>query len=599
MDSQTQNKKCQNCKQEFRIEPEDFNFYEKIQVPAPTWCPECRLIRRMLWRNEYIFYKRKCDAPGHEEMLISLYPPERKLKVYDQKYWWSDEWDGLAYAKGYDFSRPFLSQFQELLGVVPTPNLVNEYTTITRSDYSNWAGGVKDCYLITDADYVENSAYGSGVAKSKECIDCDTISDCELCYWGFNLRKCYRAIGCVNCHECTDAVFCKGCVGCNNCFGCISLRNKSYYFFNQPCTKEEYRKKFSEFLNGSWEGFIEGRKKAEEFWIKHPLKNLRGTHNVNSTGDYIYHTKNTKCGFLVSDVEDSKFIALLHSPGTKDCYDYTDWGENSQQLYECMTVGGNVERVKFSQLVVHGCYDIQYSYFCINSSNLFGCAGLRNKQYCIQNKQYSKEEYDALLPKIKEHMDKMPYIDKNGRVYKYGEFFPPELSPFAYNESTAQEHFPLTEESAIEKGFSWRKPDERNYQITLQPEDLPDNVRDAKEDILEQIIGCGHKGECNHQCTTAFKIIPMELIFLQYMNLPLPRLCPRCRHYERLKQRNPFKMWHRKCQCLGTQSENGAYKNTFPHYHKDAPCDKEFETTYAPGGPEIVYCEQCYQAEVV
>ncbi len=28
--------KCQNCHQEFIIEPEDFDFYEKIQVPAPT-----------------------------------------------------------------------------------------------------------------------------------------------------------------------------------------------------------------------------------------------------------------------------------------------------------------------------------------------------------------------------------------------------------------------------------------------------------------------------------------------------------------------------------------------------------------------------------
>ncbi|MDI6602741.1 MAG: hypothetical protein QME57_01295 [Patescibacteria group bacterium] len=34
---------CQNCKKEFVIEPEDFAFYEKIKVPPPTWCPECRL----------------------------------------------------------------------------------------------------------------------------------------------------------------------------------------------------------------------------------------------------------------------------------------------------------------------------------------------------------------------------------------------------------------------------------------------------------------------------------------------------------------------------------------------------------------------------
>ncbi|KKT07962.1 MAG: hypothetical protein UV85_C0003G0087 [Candidatus Nomurabacteria bacterium GW2011_GWB1_43_19] len=29
-------KTCQNCKKDFMIEPEDFNFYEKIKVPPPV-----------------------------------------------------------------------------------------------------------------------------------------------------------------------------------------------------------------------------------------------------------------------------------------------------------------------------------------------------------------------------------------------------------------------------------------------------------------------------------------------------------------------------------------------------------------------------------
>jgi RNA polymerase subunit RPABC4/transcription elongation factor Spt4 len=35
-------KNCQNCKKDFNIEPDDFSFYEKMKVPVPTWCPECR-----------------------------------------------------------------------------------------------------------------------------------------------------------------------------------------------------------------------------------------------------------------------------------------------------------------------------------------------------------------------------------------------------------------------------------------------------------------------------------------------------------------------------------------------------------------------------
>ena len=113
-----------------------------------------------------------------------------------------------------------------------------------------------------------------------------------------------------------------------------------------------------------------------------------------------------------------------------------------------------------------------------------------------------------------------------------------------------------------------------------------------------KIIECEHSGKCKDQCTEAFKIIPEEFKFYKRMNLPLPRLCPNCRHYQRLKLRNPLKLWRTKCQCGGAASENGLYKNTAKHSHGDGHCANEFKTTYAPDRPEIIYCEQCYQQEL-
>jgi hypothetical protein len=108
------------------------------------------------------------------------------------------------------------------------------------------------------------------------------------------------------------------------------------------------------------------------------------------------------------------------------------------------------------------------------------------------------------------------------------------------------------------------------------------------DSILQETIGCQHEGKCTHQCTTAFKIIGEELSFYRRMNLPLPRLCPNCRHYERLAQRNPLRLWHRGCMC-----------DKATHQHGTGHCSNEFETSYAPERKEIVYCEQCYNAEVV
>lgn len=96
----------------------------------------------------------------------------------------------------------------------------------------------------------------------------------------------------------------------------------------------------------------------------------------------------------------------------------------------------------------------------------------------------------------------------------------------------------------------------------------------------------------------AFRIIPDELQFYRQHNLPLPQLCPNCRHYERLQRMEPLRLWKRSCQCSGMASNNGVWKNSAVHFHGGGMCSNEFQTPYAPDRPETVYCEQCYNAEI-
>ena len=144
----------------------------------------------------------------------------------------------------------------------------------------------------------------------------------------------------------------------------------------------------------------------------------------------------------------------------------------------------------------------------------------------------------------------------------------------------------------------------------MKTEDIPDHINDVRDSITEEIVQCAHASSvpasdlqspvpsCNEQCTTAFRIIPQELDFYRKMAISIPRLCPNCRHYRRIAQRNPLKLWHRQCTCGGVTSSNGVYKNQTEHAHGSAPCPNEFETSYAPERPEIVYCEGCYNGEV-
>jgi len=561
---------CQNCKQEFVIESEDFDFYERMKVPAPTFCPECRIVRRMTWRNERTLYHRKCDATGKD--VITMFSPEQPLVVYERDYWWSDKWDQLKSGKDYDFQKPFFQQFRDLLEKAPLPNLANSNTV--NSEYGNHNADVKNCYLVYASYKDEDSAYCAGITDCKNSFDV---------YMGVNLTQCYEAVlnsglnhvsFSYDSDESVSSDFLHACKNMIDSLGCINLRNKSHAIFNQVYSKEEYAKERAKYDLGSYKGLCEFRKKFVEFIKPYPRRHGFIYKSVNIIGDQVLNSKNVYMGFdIFGGAEDCKYI--MHVLELRDSYDGYGGGGNLSNSYEFVDTGVDATRNLFA-VFTHSCQNTNYTYACQNSKDLFGCVGLRSQRYCVLNKQYTKEEYEALVPKIIEQMNSMPYADKKGRTYKYGEFFPAELSPFAYNETIAQEYYSKTKSEVLEAGYKWRNPDTKQYTITLQPTDLPDHIKGVSDDILNQVIECEHKGNCNEQCMGAFKIIPSELQFYRTMNLALPRVCSNCRHYARLHQRNPFKLWDRQC----------------------AKCGKEIKTSYSPDREEIIYCESCYNNEV-
>lgn len=583
---------CQNCKNPFTLEPDDFAFYDKIQVPPPTWCPLCRLRRVMMWRNERHLYRRK-DAMS-DKNIISCWAPEKQLVVIEAKQWWSDAWNPLDYGQEYDFSKPFFTQFQELMRRTPLAALFN--INAVNSDYCNHAEDSKDCYFLFEGIWNENVCYSKIMAKCKDSYDVYSGNKLELAYENINCNECYRVSFSKNTTACTDSAFLLDCRGCSNCFGCVNLRNKSYYFFNQPCTKEEYAEKLSSIDRGSFHALEEIKARVRAFQHNFPRHFAHLVNSPNSTGEMLTDCKNSVwCFDCFEGAEDCRYMKnggwglkdseVGHGAGLGDLMD------------EVADTGIGTSRV-FATVVLRNGHDIKYAFDCHGVHDLFGCVGVRNKSYCILNRQYSKEEYEALMPRVIAHMNEMPYTDAKGRVYRYGEFFPPEISPFAYNESAAQEYFPLTKEQAIAHGYEWRDTDTKNYEVTIKSQDLPNHIKDIPDFILKETIGCMHGGKCSDQCAMAFRIIPQELEFYRKMNFPIPRLCFNCRHAQRQKQRNPLMLWRRPCQCAGLHSDNNIYQNQTQHSHASAHCPNEFETSYAPDRPEIVYCEQCYQAEI-
>ncbi|MCX6791159.1 MAG: hypothetical protein NTV62_03145 [Candidatus Gribaldobacteria bacterium] len=577
---------CQNCKIEFIIEPADFDFYEKTKVPSPTWCPECRERRRLVFRNVNHLYKRTCNLCGKN--IISRISPDKPYTVYCSKCWWSDQWDPLGYGKEYDFSRPFFEQFQEL--ILQTPHVGVFNANNIDSEWVNHETDDKNCYLNFGGHFNENSAYNDFEMKGKSCFDNYWIWQCELCYENINCERCWKTFFSRDCFDCLSAILSSDCRSCQNILGCSGLRNKQYCLFNQQVSKEEYQKFINDNPLGSSKKLAGLKQKAYATWVLTPKKYSQILKCNNAKGCFITESKNVENAWYADKSEDSKHLFITAS--IKDSYDCSSlgWAESCYEMGHCVGVGSS----KFSAFVlgggsaeVMGAFNLQYCLATPSTSDCFGCCNLKSKKYCILNKQYTKEAYEELVPRIIQQMNNLTYIDKKGKTYKYGEFFPIELSPFGYNETNAQDYYPLTKEQAISQGFNWSDYDPQikyefsNYQI-------PDNVQDVQDDILEKTLKCEISGK-------GYKIIPMELQFYRQMNLPIPKRAPLQRHVDRMAQLLPRKLFKRQCMRQATQRNS---RPSQTHEYGDGACPNTLETPYSPDRPEIIYCEACYLKEI-
>jgi len=584
---ESQVKVCQNCKKDFAIEPDDFMFYEKIKVPPPTWCPDCRLWRRLSYFNERHLYQNTCAFC--KAKIISMYPEGTVFPVYCFECYRGDKWDPVSYGKDYDFSKPFFEQFRELKNKVPRAERVVQ-GDLAGNNYCNRASYNKNSYLLIRANYNENSFYSYNLWDCRDSADCLNAHRMELGYECIDSSDCYNVQYAQECRQCRDSYFLFDCRNCVQCVGCSGLRNKQYYIFNKLHTKEEYKKELEKLHLDTRDGLKTTAVQFQEL-LKDVIREAAiFTNCVNSSGNWLIDCKNVKNSYQSREVEDGKnLLSIIES---KDCMDYSYWGRGNELIYEASNCGYNCSRMRFINESWDACHDLTYCDNCYASENLFGCVGLRKKAYCILNKQYTKEEYEALVPKIIQHMKDMPFKDKKGRVYSFGEYFPPEFSASAYNTTLAFEYFPLTQQEATGQGLMWEDVKDREHKHTVSWKDLPQKIADVKDDIIKQTILCrvydarGIAATKEHNCTKAFKITADELAFYKKMNIPLPQDCFNTRHFKRFKQRNPLKLWHRQCMCD---------KN---HTHHTGKCPNEFETSYAPDRSEIVYCEQCYNAEV-
>lgn len=554
---------CNYCQKTFPIPKEDQAFYKRINVPKPSECPACRMQRRFAFRNERTLYQDKCKLCNKD--IITIYNPKDKFIAYCKDCYWSDKWSDLETGRDFDFNRSFFGQFVELIKA--SPRLCIGMRNSQNSDYTNAAADNKDCYLLFAAENNENCCFGKLVQKCKDCHDCNFIYDSELCFQSVDLKNCYQVSYCKDIQNSNNCYFSIDLRGCRNCLFCSNLVNKENQINNKEVSEERFNQEMSRIMR-SYQATQEALKKYKHVKDGHIAKFSKQIKSENCTGDYLTACRRVYDSYDVTNGQDCRYVTDALDP--KDVHDSSFIYYNPELCYETMSTL-KLHNVQYAVFCYY-CSNVQYCELLDNCNDCFGCTGLKKKNFCILNKQFEENEYRKLKEEIKARMK---------QTGEWGHMFPIKTSCFAYNDTVAQEYFPLKKEQAQNMGLKWNDEADKKYEGTdgLPAKDLPDMISSVGDEILEKIIICEKSGK-------GFKITKQELVYYREHDIPLPRLHPEERHKARMAQRNPRQMWHRQCEC------------TKPDHGHTGRCPNEFETTYSPERKELVYCEECYNKEI-
>lgn len=553
---------CRVSGEEFEITDDDLAFYHKVSpvlegkkflVPPPRLAPEARVQRKLMWRNERNLYRRKCDFSGKE--IISTYAPEAPFRVYEQSVWVSDCWEALKFGRDFDFSRPFFDQFKELMAAVPVCSLMHRQNE-ENCPYTNYVSGNKNCHIIFNASSNESCFYSTYLQRCRDVCDCFFIFDSELCYECLDCSKCYGLKYSQECDGCSDSEYLIGCTACQNCFACVSLMREQYCIFNKRYSKTEFQSTLANIKSKpGWRESV--AQQLDELSASTPRKFYSGMKNENFSGDHILSCKNTFESFDVTNLEDCKNCIWLHK--AKDCRDCYAWGLPGELGYENHLCGDNFYDCIFCENCWNNVSHLAYCRDCYNGCrHLFGCIGLARKEYCIFNEQYGEREFYSLAAKIIQHMQE---------TGEWGEFFPPALSPYGYNETVAAEYFPLTREEVLQAGWNWRDASLPGIYGKAQRKgaELEIDASEADPDISNEIIECAASGK-------NYKITKAELELYKKLNVPLPKLCFDARHEARAAKRNPRRLREATCDS----------------------CTQAFLTAFRDDDKGVLYCEACF-----
>lgn len=473
-----------------------------FQIPPSALSLQERQQQRLLFRNNRTLHKSVCAKTWVS--MISMYHPESGYTIYDQSVRRWDDWDAREYAQDFTKNKSFTEQFSILMKRVPRINLIN--TEHENSEYCNFSWRNKNCYMLDTSGYNENCFYGSRLFNSSSCIDCFWLNDCDLCYESWFCIQCFKCFRCFNVVNSSNCYACVDCFGCKDCFGCVGIENAQWMIYNIQYTKEEYEQLVNQ----------EKTTLQHEPSLVFNKLDMSWSHMLQcewSVWKYLQHCQTSIDCFASKNLEDCGWIT--NASDLQNCHDI-DNNDRSQLNYQ-LVWGESNYLCCFADICWFG-KELWYCSLCMYCEHCFGCVGLKRQKYCIFNRQYKPEAYEKKVAEIIAHMQ---------TTWERWYFFHHSLSPFAYNETTAQDIYPLRKEGALSLGYTWSDRNESSSYTwaTLSWDEL--NELDIHNDIiLDSVISCSISWK-------VFRFVKKEVEIYKRLWILLPKYHSEVRYKKR------------------------------------------------------------------